>query len=171
MKKSIFTLILLSAFAVSGMAQKYALVDTEYILSHIPSYISAQDQLDKLSEKYQEEVQALYEEVEKLYKDFQAERVLLSEEMKRKKEDEIIRKEKEAKELQQKYFGPEGNLFQKREELMKPIQDEVYKAIKEIALAGNYAVVFDTSSGTSMIYSDPKYDKSDEVLERLGYKI
>lgn len=170
MKKSIFTFVLLTAIALSGMAQKYALVDTEYILSHIPSYNSAQDQLDKLSEKYQQEVQALYDEVEQLYKDFQAERVLLSEEMKRKKEEEIIQKEKEAKELQQKYFGPEGELFQKREELIKPIQDEIYKTIKEIALEGNYAVVFDTSAGTSMIYSDPKYDKSDEVLERLGYK-
>jgi outer membrane protein len=112
----------------------------------------------------------MYESVEKMYKDFQAEKVLLTEDMRIRQEDEIIRQEQAIKELQQKYFGREGSLFKKRQELVKPIQDEVYRVVKEIATEGNFAVIFDTASGANMLYTNPKYDKSDEVLEKLGYK-
>jgi outer membrane protein len=159
-------------FLLSGlvMAQKYAFVDTDYILNRIPSYKAAQDQLDKLSEEWQTEVENVYAEIEKMYKDYQTEKVLLSEEMQVKKEEEIVNKEQAAKDLQKEYFGREGSLYKKRQELVKPIQDEVYRIVKEIATEGNYAVIFDTASGANMIYTDPKYDKSDEVLEKLGYK-
>jgi outer membrane protein len=159
-------------FLLSGlvMAQKYAFVDTDYILNRIPSYKAAQDQLDKLSEEWQTEVENVYAEIEKMYKDYQTEKVLLSEEMRVKKEEEIVNKEQAAKDLQKEYFGREGSLYKKRQELVKPIQDEVYRIVKEIATEGNYAVIFDTASGANMIYTDPKYDKSDEVLEKLGYK-
>ena len=147
-----------------------AFVDTEYILNRIPSYKAAQDQLDKQAEDWQNEIQGMYDEIDKMYKDFQSEKVLLTEDMKVKREEEIVNKEKEVKDLQQKYFGRDGSLFKKRQELIKPIQDEVYKAVKEIAAEGNYAVIFDTASGANMLYTNPKYDKSDDVLEKLGYK-
>jgi outer membrane protein len=165
---SIASIIFLAAGL--SLAQKYAFVDTEYILDRIPSYKAAQDQLDKMARDWQAEVETQYGDIEKMYKDFQAEKVLLTEEMKTKKEEEIITREKEVKDLQQLYFGRDGNLFKKRQELIKPIQDEVYRAVKEIASEGNYAVIFDTASGANMLYTNPKYDKSDEVLEKLGYK-
>lgn len=165
---SILSILLLATGM--GLAQKYAFVDTEYILDRIPAYKAAQDQLDKMAGDWQEEVETMYGGIEKMYQDFQAEKVLLTEEMKTKKEEEIITREKEVKDLQQKYFGRDGNLFDKRQELIKPIQDEVYRAVKEIASEGNYAVIFDTASGANMLYTNPKYDKSDEVLEKLGYK-
>lgn len=161
--------ILLLATGI-GLAQKYAFVDTEYILDRIPAYKAAQDQLDKMAGDWQEEVETMYAGIEKMYQDFQAEKVLLTEEMKTKKEEEIITREKEVKDLQQNYFGRDGSLFDKRQELIKPIQDEVYRAVKEIASEGNYAVIFDTASGANMLYTNPKYDKSDDVLEKLGYK-
>ncbi len=159
-------------FLATGLtlAQKYAFVDTEYILNRIPSYKAAQEQLDKLAGDWQTEIETMYEEIEKMYKNFQAEKVLLTEEMKTRKEEEIINREKEVKQLQQKYFGRDGSLFKKRQELIKPIQDEVYRSVKEIAAEGNYAVIFDTASGANMLYTNPKYDKSDDVLEKLGYK-
>ncbi|PLX03572.1 MAG: hypothetical protein C0594_10240 [Marinilabiliales bacterium] len=169
MKKTIITLIV-ALISISGFAQKFAFVDTEYILSNIPAYQSAQDQLDQLSVEWQKEIEGLYGDIDKLYKDYQAEKVLLTEEMKIKKEDEIIAKEKQAKDVQKKYFGKEGELFKKREELVKPIQDDVFNAIKEIAQEGNYDAIFDTASGASMLYTNPKYDRSDEVLQKLGYK-
>ncbi len=170
MKKFISLLGIMLLAAGFTMAQKYAFVDTEYILDRIPSYKAAQDQLDKMAEDWQQEIETMYGEVEKMYKDFQAEKVLLTEEMKTRREEEIVNKEKEVKELQQKYFGRDGNLFKKRQELVKPIQDEIYQAVKEIAAEGNYAVIFDTASGANMLYTNPKYDKSDDVLEILGYK-
>ncbi len=170
MKKIISLLGIVFLAAGLGLAQKYAFVDTEYILNRIPSYKAAQDQLDKMAEDWQGEIELMYDEVEKMYKDFQAEKVLLTEEMKMRKEEEIINREKEIKELQQKYFGRDGSLFKKRQELVKPIQDELYNAVKEIAVEGNYAVIFDTASGANMLYTNPKYDKSDDVLEKLGYK-
>jgi outer membrane protein len=153
------------------MAQKFAYVDTEYILSQMPEYKSAQDQLDAASAQWQKEIEAKYADIDKLYRAFQAEQVLLSEEMKRKREDEIIQREKEAKELQKAKFGVDGELFKKRQELVKPIQDKVYNAIKELATAQQLAVVFDKASDLTMIYTNPRYDKSDEVLKAMGYKI
>jgi outer membrane protein len=152
------------------LAQKYAFVDTEYILNNIPNYKAAQEQLDKFSLDWQKEIEAKYAEIEKMYKDYQAERVLLSEDMRRQREETIVNKEKETKELQKSYFGQDGALFKKRQELIQPIQDEIYKAIKDLATENGYAVIFDTSSGPSMIYTNPRYDLSDEVLQKLGYK-
>lgn len=170
MKKIVSSLLVLILSAGLGLAQKYAFVDTEYILSNIPSYKAAQDQLDQYSKEWEKEISNMYAEVEKKYRDYQSEQVLLTNEMKRKREEEIINREKEVKELQNKYFGREGELFKKRQELVKPIQDEVYNAVKEIAVEGNYAVIFDTTSGVSLLYTNPKYDLSDDVLEKLGYK-
>lgn len=169
MKKIALTLVIAAIALSNTFSQKYAYVDTEYILSNIPSYKAAQEKLDEYSKQWQSEIEDFYTDIEKLYKDYQAEKVLLPEEMKQKKEQEILDKEKEAKELQNKYFGREGELFEKRKELVNPIQDEVYNAIKTIATEGNYALIFDTSSSASILFSNPKYDKSDEILEKLGY--
>lgn len=169
MKKLLFIVALFVSVA-SVSAQKFAFVDSEYILRNIPAYKTAQDKLDKLSESWQKEVEAKYADIDKLYKDYQNEKVLLTEELKKKKEDDIMNREKEAKELQKKYFGKDGELFKKRQELVKPIQDDVYNAIKELSVDGGYSVVFDTSAGENIIFSDPKYDRSDAVLEKLGYK-
>ena len=160
-------LILTSAMAI---AQKYAFVDSEYIRKNIPAFTSAQDQLDKLSKQWEKEVADGYAVVEQMYKSYQSESVLLSQEMKTKREETIVAKEKEMKELQNKYFGMEGDLFKKREELVKPIQDEILKAIKEIAVDGSYAVIFDTSTGGNILFANPKFDISDQVLGKLGYK-
>jgi len=160
-------MVLTSAMAV---AQKYAFVDSEYIRKNIPAFTTAQEQLDKLSEQWEKEVADGYAVVEQMYKSYQNEAVLLSQEMKVKREEAIITREKEIKDLQNKYFGVEGELFKKREELVKPIQDEVLKAIKTIAAEGSYAAIFDTASGGNILFANPKYDISDQVLEKLGYK-
>jgi outer membrane protein len=170
MKKVILNIAVLFLLSGFAMAQKYAFVDTDYILNRIPSYKAAQEQLDKLSQEWQTEVENLNSEIEKMYKDYQSEKVLLNEEMRIKREEEIVNKENAAKDLQKEYFGRDGSLYKKRQELVKPIQDEIYSVVKEIATEGNYAVIFDTASGANMLYTDPKYDKSDEVLEKLGYK-
>ncbi|UCH14402.1 MAG: OmpH family outer membrane protein [Bacteroidales bacterium] len=167
-----FVIILTALLVMAGVAytQKYAFVDTEYILNNIPSYKAAKDKLDDTSEEWQKEIETKYSEIEQMYKDYQAEKVLLTDEMRKKREDQIINKEKEVKELQKNYFGQEGSLYKKRQELIKPIQDEIYKAVKDIATESGYAVIFDTSSGPTMLYTNPRYDVSDEVLEKLGYK-
>ncbi len=170
MKKILLPFLVLFVFTSAGFAQKFAFVDTEYILGRIPSYKAAQDQIDKLSKQYEQEISDQYAEVDKLYKSFQNEKVLMTEDQRNKKEDEIVNKEKAIKDLQTKYFGPEGTIFQKREELIKPIQDDVYKAVKELALEGGYAAIFDTAAGATILYEDARYNKSDEVLEKLGYK-
>lgn len=169
MKRTILILVTLT-IGLGAWAQKFAYVDTEYILKKIPSYKAAQEQLDKLSEQYQKEIEEKYSEVDKMYKDYQTEKVLLTEEMKKKREDEIIARERQVKELQMKYFGRDGLLFKKREELVKPIQDQVFNAIKEIAVEGGYAVIFDAAASPNMIYTNPRFDKSEEVLQRLGFK-
>lgn len=168
--KKLFILFIVIVSISAAQAQKFAYVDTDYILKSIPTYESAQEQLEIMSNDWQAEVESKYAEVEKLYKEFQAEKVLLTEEMKAKREEEIVQREREVKDLQKKYFGPEGSLFKKRKELIEPIQNDIFNAIKEIASEGNYAVIFDASGGTNMLYSDPKYDKSDLVLEKLGFK-
>lgn len=155
--------------SLSASAQKYAIVDMEYILKNIPMYESANEQLKQLSEKWQKEVQAKNTEAKNLYKNYQTEVVFLSDEMKVKKENEIIAKEKEANELKNKYFGPQGELFKKRESLMKPIQDEVYVAIKDVSEAKGYQIVMDKASNMNIIYYSSKADISDEVLTKLGY--
>ncbi|MFP4059815.1 MAG: OmpH family outer membrane protein [Bacteroidales bacterium] len=170
MKTKISILIVLLSGMFTAQAQKFAYVDTDYILKNIPSYNAAQEELDELSEKWQQEVEAARTEVEEMYKDYQAEAVLLTDEMKQKREEAIMQKEQQVKELQQKYFGREGMLYQKRQELISPIQDEVYNAVKEIATEGGFSIILDTSPGVNVLYSDPKFDRSDQVLEKLGYK-
>jgi outer membrane protein len=165
--------VLLGLFILTSamtMAQKYAFVDSEYIRKNIPAFNTAQDQLDKLSKQWEKEVADGLAVVEQMYKSYQNEEPLLSADMKKKREESIITKEKEMKDLQNKYFGMEGDLFKKREELVKPIQDEILKAIKEIAVEGSYAVIFDTAAGGNILFANPKFDISDQVLQKLGYK-
>lgn len=163
---ALFALILSGQIA---SAQKYAYVDMEYILNNIPSYKAAQDKLDQLSKEWQEEIEQKRNKIDELYKEFRSEKMLLSEEMKKQREEEIIQKEKQVRQLQKKYFGNKGKLYQKRKELVKPIQEEIYRAIEELADKEGYAVIFDSSAGMNMVYTDPKYDKSDQVLKILGY--
>ncbi|OFX58849.1 MAG: hypothetical protein A2066_17405 [Bacteroidetes bacterium GWB2_41_8] len=170
MRKLFIIAVILLLGAATTYAQKFAYIDSEYILENIPSYKASQEQLDQLSAQYQKELESMHAEVEQMYKDFQSESVLLSDEMKRKREDVIITKEKEYKDLQRKYFGREGDLFKKRQGLIKPIQDDVFNAIQEIANEGNYAVIFDKANGITLIYTNPKFDLSDQVLAKLGYK-
>ncbi|HRG60184.1 MAG TPA: OmpH family outer membrane protein [Bacteroidia bacterium] len=170
MKKLIIASGIILFTVISASAQKYAYVDSDYILSNIPEYKSAQQQIDNLSVQWQKEIEVKYSEIDKLYKAFQAEQILLTDDMKKKRETEIIAKEKEVKELQKSKFGVDGELFKKRQDLVKPIQDKVYNAIKALAEKSTYAVVFDKASGTTMLYTNPKYDKSDLILSNLGYK-
>ncbi len=169
MKKSIVSLLLIVIFSLPTFSQKNAYVDTEYILSKIPAYENAQSKLDEVSKVWQKEIENKYKDVEQKYKEYQTESALLSTEMKKQREDEIINLETEANKLKEKYFGNEGELYNKRKELVKPIQDEVYNAIKEIATEGNYGFIFDKSADMSLIYTDPRYDISDDILKKLGY--
>lgn len=169
MKKLLLTLLAAFVITISANAQKYAYIDSEYILENIPAYRAAQEQLDKISTQYQKELEAMRAELDQMYNDFRAESVLLTDDMKRKREDVIVSKEKDYRALQQKYFGREGELFQKRQGLIKPIQDDIYNAIQELAMDGNYAVIFDKSGGLTMLYTDPKFNLSDQVLELMGY--
>ncbi|KUK56999.1 MAG: Outer membrane chaperone Skp (OmpH) [Bacteroidetes bacterium 38_7] len=162
----LFTAILL---AIGVNAQKFAYVDSEYILQNIPEYNDALAQIDEFAAQWQQEVEAKFAAIDKMYKDYQAEAVLLPEEMKRKREDEIMKAEKAAKDLQKQRFGKDGDLFKKRQELVKPIQDKIYTAIEKIAQAKNYAMIFDKAGNVTVMYADAKYDISDEVLEEMGY--
>ena len=169
MKRIIFLAVAI-LFATFAFSQKYAYVDTEYILNNIPVYESAKTQLEDLTKEWKKEIDAKKSSIDQMYQNYQSERILLTEELRAKREDEIMKKEQELKQLQQKYFGESGMLYKKREELIKPIQDDIYNAIKEIATEGNYAVIFDTANNLNMLYTDPRHDKSDEVLRKLGYK-
>ena len=166
---SLFTFVLLfSSITFLGQSQKYAFVDTEYILDNIPEFQDAQDELDDLSVKWQKEIEAKYAEVEEMYQDYKAEAVLLPDDIKKKREDEIIQKERQVKELQQKYFGPQGELYKTRQELIQPIQEKVFNAIETIANTRNYSFVFDKAGGMTLLYGDPKFDISDDVLDEVG---
>jgi outer membrane protein len=169
MKKIWVLLLALGLMSTSAYAQKFGYVDTKYILQNIPDYDQAQTQLNDLSAKWQKEIEEKYGEIDRLYEAYKMEKILLTDQMKEAREQEILRKEKEAKELQQKRFGPQGDLFNKRLELIKPIQDQIYNAIQSLAERGNYAVIFDRSSELRMIFADPKYDLSDRILDDLGY--
>ena len=169
MRETILTTFLLCLVGLTANAQKFALIDMEYILKNIPAYERANEQLNQISKKWQSEVEAVALEAQTLYKNYQSEAVFLSEEQKTKKEEEIVGKEREAQELKRKYFGPEGELYKKRESLMAPIQDEIYTAVKEISDTKGYTVVIDRASAASIIYASPRIDISNEVLEKLGY--
>ena len=169
MKKIAFSLLFVIACTVGAYAQKFALVDMEYILKNIPSYEMANEQLNQVSLRWQKEVEAKAKEAETLYKNFQADMVFLTDEQKKKKEEEIMAKEKEATELRNKYFGPEGELYKKRQSLMKPIQDDIYKAIKKVSEERGYQAIFDRASSANIIYASPRIDVSNEVLDKLGF--
>jgi outer membrane protein len=170
MKKIILISFLLFA-GVGAFAQKFAYVDTEYILKHLPEYKSSQNQLNVLSQQWQKDVDANFTAIDKMYKAYQADQVLLTDDMRKRRENDIIEKEKEAKELQRQKFGPEGDLFQTRSKLLKPIQDKVTKAIADLAKSKFLDFIFDKSSeSTMMIYSSSNYDLSNDVIIRLGYK-
>ena len=158
----------MTANAQIGGGQKIVYVDSEYIMENIPEYGDAQEELNSLSSKWQNEVKAVYDKVSEMYNKYQTEMLLLSEDQKQAREQAIINKEQEAKNLQQQYFGPEGQLYQKRNELVQPIQEKVYTAMKEVAQTKNYAFIFDLASGTSVLYANEKNDISDEVLDQLG---
>ena len=163
-------IIFLLALPLVASAQKYACVNTEYILSNIPDYTRAQNQLNKQAESWQKEIEAKFQDIDKLYKAYHQEAYLLPDNLKHKREEEIKAKEAEAKELQTKYFGPGGDLDKKRAELMKPIQDRVYNAIERIANEKSYAFILDKSGSATLLYVNAKYDISDLVLDMLGYK-
>ena len=169
MKKILTTLLLVFAFASITHAQKFAYVDTEYILDNIPEYKDAQKKLDELSKAWQKEIEDKYAEIDKMYQAYQAEQILLTDEMKSKRENDIVEKEKAVKDLQKQRFGTDGELFKKRQELIKPLQDKVYNTVKDMADEGHYACIFD-KAGTNMLYASSSYDKSDEVLAKMGYK-
>lgn len=171
--RSIVTALILTvllSLTFTARAQKYCYVSTQYILDNMTEYKTAQQQLDNLSLQWQKEIEDKYAIIDKLYKAYQAEQILLTEEMKKKRQDEITTKEKDVKDLQKQRFGYEGDLFKKKQEMVKPIQDKVYNAIKKLATDQSYAVVFDKSSDLIMLFANPKYDKSDEILLALGYK-
>jgi outer membrane protein len=170
MKRIVFSLALI-ALAFSTSAQRFGYVDTDYILENIPEYQQKQQQLNEISVQWQEEIEKMYAEIDRMYKDYQAEQILLTDDMKRKREEQIIEKEKEAKEKQKQRFGFQGDLFQKRQEFTKPIQDKIYNAIKEMADSRGYAVIFDKAGTLTMLYTSAKYDLSDDVLDALGFSV
>ncbi len=164
-------LLVLSFLMITGStwAQKFAYVDSQFILENIPEYKQAQQQLDDLSYDWQEDIEKSYQEIDQLYRAYQTDKVLLTDKMRQTREDEIIQKEKDAKELQQQRFGTEGDLFKKQEELIRPIQNQIYNAIQEFATEGRYGVIFDKSSDLLMLYADENLDKSEKILDKLGY--
>lgn len=170
MKKIVIIAFLLVLSGFGAFAQRFAYVDSEYILKHIPEYNSSQKQLDALSAQWQKDVDAKFAAIERLFKAYQADQVLLTEEMKKNREDEIIEKEKEAKEFQRVKFGFEGELFQVRTKLIKPIQERVSKAIQAVADAQQLDMIFDKNSEITLLYASPRLDKSNDVIIRLGYK-
>ena len=167
--KKILLMSLMCLAALSMSAQKFALVDMEYILKNIPAYERANEQLTQVSKKWQAEVEALNTEASTMYKNYQNEVVFLSQEQKKARQEEIMKKEKSASELKRKYFGPEGELFKKRQSLMTPIQDEIYNAVKEISEVRGYSLGVDRASNSGIIFGSPKIDISNEVLQKLGY--
>lgn len=170
MKKLLMLAILLVSAGFAVQAQRYAIVDTKYILEKIPDYKEAQKKLDQFSVQWQKEIDDKQSILDKMYRDFEAEQVMLSEELKRKREDELFLREKEIRDLQRKRFGFEGDLFKKRQELVKPIQDKVFNAIQKIAVNRSYDFILDKSEGITVIFADPKLDRSEDVLKELGVK-
>lgn len=170
MKKLFIILGVILATGFAANAQRYCVIDTKYILESIPDYKDSQKKLDAIAEQWQKEIDAKFQEIDKMYKSYQAEQVMLTEELKRKREDEIVGKEKAAQDLQKKRFGYEGDLFKKREELIKPIQDKIYNAVQKLAASRMYDFVLDKASGATVMFADPKLDKSAEILGTLGIK-
>ncbi|MFA8433760.1 MAG: OmpH family outer membrane protein [Marinifilaceae bacterium] len=170
MKKLFFFLFLLVGVTCVNAQQRYGFIDTEYILNKIPEYKFAQEQLDQYSLQWQKEIEAIYVEIDAMHSKYRADQVFLSPDMREKREKEIAQKEAQAQKLQQKYFGRNGDLYKKRQELVKPIQDEIYDAVKDLAKAGNYGMIVDRANGPVVIYFNAKFDLSDKVLSKMGYK-
>jgi outer membrane protein len=170
MKKLLLVVFTSIGMMLASQAQRYGIVDTKYILDKIPEYKEAQKKLDQQSETWQQEIDSRQTALDKMYKDYEAEQVMLTDELKKKREAEIFAKEKEVRELQRKRFGFEGDLFKKRQELVKPIQDKVFNAIQKIAVAKQYDFILDKSEGITVIFADPKLDRSEDVLRELGVK-
>ncbi|MES2645727.1 MAG: OmpH family outer membrane protein [Bacteroidota bacterium] len=170
MKKIIVSFCLLAGFALTSVAQRYAIIDTRYILDKLPEYKDAQKTLDATANMWQKEIDGKQEQLNKMYRDFEAEQVMLTDELKKKREDELFNKEKEVRDLQKKRFGYEGDLFKERQKLVKPIQDKVYTAVQRLAVARTYDFILDKSEGITVIFADPKLDKSEDVLKELGVK-
>ncbi|MCX4263697.1 MAG: OmpH family outer membrane protein [Muribaculaceae bacterium] len=169
MRKILITLMLAVVVSVAASAQKFALVDMEYIFGNVPAYEMANEQLNQLSQRWQKEVEALSKEAETMYNSYLADKVFLTDEQVKKREADIVAKEKSATELRYRYFGPEGELYQKRQTLLKPIQDEVYNAVKKVAEERGYQAIFDRASSSDIVYASPRIDISNEVLAKLGY--
>jgi outer membrane protein len=170
MKKILLVAFAFLSFAFVANAQRYAIIDTKFILGRMPEYQEAQKKLDQTSDQWQKEIEDKQAVLDKMYKDYEAEQVMLSDDLKKKREDELFNKEKEVRDLQRKRFGFEGDLFKKRQELVKPIQDKVYNAIQKIAVNRMYDFILDKSEGITVIFADPKLDKSEDVLRELGIK-
>lgn len=170
MSKVLLTLAALVVLVTGVHAQKFAYVDSKYILSHVPEYSAAQEEINRLSAEWQKEIELKYSNIEKLEKAYQAEKILLTDDMRAKREEEITQKKEEAKALQKQRFGVDGELFKKREELIKPIQDKIYEAIAEISSQSSLMVVFDKSNHSNMLYTNPKHDISEKVIKKMGYK-
>lgn len=168
--KKILLLACMLGLGFAGISQKYAIIDTRYILDKMPEYKEAQKQLDNIAAGWQKEIDTKQAELDKMYKDYDAEQVMLTEELRKKREDQLFNKEKDLRDLQRKRFGFEGDLFKKRQELIKPIQDKVYNAVQKMALSRGYDFVLDKSEGITIIFADPKLDKSEDVLKDLGVK-
>ena len=167
--KRILLLLCILIFVGNIKAQKFAYVDSQFILEHIPEYKQAKQELDNISYQWQEEIENAYQDIDKLYRAYQTDKVLLTDKMRQDREDEIIQKEKDVKELQQQRFGPDGDLYKKQEELIRPIQNLIYNTIQEYAEQGRYGVIFDKSSDLLMLYADENLDKSEKILDYLGY--
>ncbi len=170
MKKLFLSFVLVVTGTLAAVAQKYCIIDSKYILEKIPDYKNSQASLDAMSKSWQTEVDNQMQEVERMYKSYQAERAMLSDDVRKKREDEIVQREKTAKDLQKQRFGYEGDLFKKRQELVKPIQDKVYNAVQKVAQQKGYDLVLDKAGGVTLFYADPKLDRSDDVLKLLGVK-
>jgi outer membrane protein len=170
MKKIFLFTVFMAGLLTAGMAQRFGVVDSKYILEKIPDYKDAQKKLDQFSAQWQKEIDDKQQALDKMYKDFEAEQVMLSDELRKKREDELFMREKELRDLQRKRFGFEGDLFKKRQELVKPIQDKVYNAIQKIAVARSFDLILDKSEGITVIFADPKLDRSEDVLKELGVK-
>ncbi len=169
MKRIIIALSVAVIATLAASAQKFALIDMEYILKNIPAYEMANEQLNQVSQRWQKEVENLSKEAQQLYQNYMSDKVFLTEDQVRAREEEITAKEKEASELRYKYFGPEGELYNKRMSLMKPIQDDIYNAVKKLAEEKGYQAILDRASSSDIIYASPRIDVSNEVLAKLGY--
>ena len=169
-RKLILSTLFIVAIGFSTIAQRYAVIDSKYILGKVPDYKAAQLKLDQISELWQQEIDKKSLDLDKMNKEYQAEQVMLSDDLKKKREDQLFNKEKELKDLQKKRYGYQGDLFKKRQELIKPVQDKVYNAVQKLAIAQHFDIIFDKSEGITVIFADPKLDKSDDVLREMGVK-